>query len=99
MPSYKDLVKATGLSLGTISNVIQNKGNVRPENRKMVLNAIRELGYRVDYQARSLAYQLRGPGGLLHAVHPLQGGVGIREGIHRCGHALWTKSQRSRSRS
>lgn len=55
MPSYKDLVKATGLSLGTISNVIQNKGNVRPENRKMVLNAIRELGYRVDYQARSLA--------------------------------------------
>lgn len=55
MASYKDLVKMTGLSLGTISNVMQGKGNVRPENKEKVYRAMRELGYRVDYQARSLA--------------------------------------------
>lgn len=55
MASYKDLVKATGLSLGTISNVIQGKGSVKPKNRELVLRAIDELGYRIDYQARSLA--------------------------------------------
>ena len=55
MASYKDLVKLTGLSLGTISNVVQGKGNVKPENKEKVLKAMEDLGYRVDYQARSLA--------------------------------------------
>ena len=54
MPSYKDLVKATGLSLGTIS-IIQNRQRAARE-RKMVLNAIRELGYRVTIRrATSIA--------------------------------------------
>ena len=55
MASYKDLAKMTGLSLGTISNVIQGKGNVQEKNREKVLNAMRALDCRVDYQARSLA--------------------------------------------
>lgn len=55
MASYKDLVNMTGLSLGTVSNVIQGKSNVKQENREKVLKAMKELGYRVDYQARSLA--------------------------------------------
>ena len=55
MASYKDIVKMTGLSLGTVSNVVQGKGSVKPENREKVVNAMKELGYRVDYQARSLA--------------------------------------------
>jgi len=53
--SYKDLVEMTGLSLGTISNVLQGKENVKEKNKEKVYEAMKVLGYRVDYQARSLA--------------------------------------------
>ena len=55
MSSYKDIVKLTGLSLGTVSNVIQGKGNVKEKNKEKVYAAMRQLGYRIDYQARGLA--------------------------------------------
>lgn len=55
LSSYKDIVKLTGLSLGTVSNVIQGKGNVKEKNKEKVYAAMRQLGYRIDYQARGLA--------------------------------------------
>lgn len=55
MASYSDIARMTGLSFGTISNVISNKGHVKEANREKVLQAMKELNYRVDFQARSLA--------------------------------------------
>lgn len=55
MASYNDIAKLTGLSLGTISNVMQGKKNVKESSRIRVEQAIEQLGYRVNYQARSLA--------------------------------------------
>ena len=41
--------------MGTVSNVIQGKGNVKEKNKEKVYAAMRQLGYRIDYQARGLA--------------------------------------------
>lgn len=51
--TYKDLQRATGLSLATISKHF-NGGTVREENRRALDAAARELGFRVNTVARSL---------------------------------------------
>lgn len=54
MPAtYKDLQRATGLSLATISKYF-NGGTVREENRRALDVASRDLGFRVNAVARSL---------------------------------------------
>jgi len=55
MASYIDISKITGLSLGTISNVLQGKSSVKPVNREKVFSAMEKLGYRINSQARALA--------------------------------------------
>ncbi len=54
MVSIKDIAMISSLSIGTVSNVIQGKGSVRPENKEKVLKAMEQLNYRINYQARSL---------------------------------------------
>ncbi|MEO0972049.1 MAG: LacI family DNA-binding transcriptional regulator [Pseudomonadota bacterium] len=44
-----------GVSIKTVSRVINDEPNVRPTTREAVLNAINELGYRPDTSARRLA--------------------------------------------
>jgi len=41
-----DVAKRAGVSLGTVSAVINEKTTVRPETRKAVLSAVKELNYR-----------------------------------------------------
>ena len=55
MASYKQIAKLTGLSFGTISNVINGKGTVKEENVEKVKFAIEKLEYRPNYQAKALA--------------------------------------------
>jgi LacI family transcriptional regulator len=50
-----DVADEAGVSYTTVSRVINNKGNVRPETRERVLMAMTRLGYVVDQRARSLA--------------------------------------------
>ena len=55
MPAtIRDIKRLTGLSLATISKYL-NGGNVLPENRTRIENAIDELGYEVNEIARWLA--------------------------------------------
>lgn len=55
MPAtIRDIKRLTGLSLATISKYL-NGGNVLPENRALIENAIDELGYEVNEIARWLA--------------------------------------------
>lgn len=51
--TYKDIQKATGLSLSTISKYF-NGGVIREENRAAIDAAVRQLDYRVNVYARSL---------------------------------------------
>jgi len=53
-PTMKDVAMATGVSLKTVSRVINNSSKVTPETREKVLDAVRALGYRPNAIARSL---------------------------------------------
>ncbi|MGB8984576.1 MAG: LacI family DNA-binding transcriptional regulator [Anaerolineales bacterium] len=50
-----DVARQAGVSLMTVSRVINNKGDVSPETRRHVLDVIASLGYRPSGIARSLA--------------------------------------------
>lgn len=51
--TIKDVAKATGLSIATISKFI-NGGNVLDDNKILIENAIKELGFKVNEIARGL---------------------------------------------
>jgi len=50
-----DVARQAGVSLMTVSRVINNKGDVNPETRQRILEIISSLGYRPSGIARSLA--------------------------------------------
>lgn len=50
-----DVAAAVGVSLATVSRVVNGSENVRPATRDKVLAAIKELGYRPNAVARGLA--------------------------------------------
>jgi LacI family transcriptional regulator len=50
-----DVAREAGVSYTTVSRVLNNKDNVKPETRERVLTAMTRLGYVVDQRARSLA--------------------------------------------
>jgi DNA-binding LacI/PurR family transcriptional regulator len=56
--TISDVVKLSGLSKTTVSRVINNHPYVSKENREIVLNSIKELGYVPNPSARRLRGQL-----------------------------------------
>jgi len=50
-----DVAKFAGVSPKTVSRVLNREPNVRPKTREKVLNAAKELGYRPNLAARTLA--------------------------------------------
>lgn len=54
MPNIKDIAKLAGVSHGTVSNVLNKKGNVSVEKIRLVENAAKALGYKINAQAREL---------------------------------------------
>lgn len=44
-PTLRDIAQLAGVSLGTASQALNNKGNVAPDTRQRVLNAAARLGY------------------------------------------------------
>ncbi|OKP81909.1 LacI family transcriptional regulator [Paenibacillus helianthi] len=63
--SIFDVAKKSGLSVVTVSRVINGAGSVREKNRQKVLDAIKELDYRPNAAARSLASGKTGIIGLI----------------------------------
>ncbi|TNH03588.1 LacI family transcriptional regulator, partial [Pasteurellaceae bacterium Phil31] len=51
MPTMKDIAKEAEVSLGTVSNVLNEKGNVSLKKIRKVQDAIQKLGYRKNAQA------------------------------------------------
>ena len=64
-----DVAALAGVSHQTVSRVLNNKGDVRPETRQRVLAAINELGYRRNETARALARRRSNIIGLLTTAH------------------------------
>lgn len=55
MLSIVDVAKAAGVSTATVSRVLHDKGSVKPETKKMVMDVIKEL----NYSPNALAQQMR----------------------------------------
>ncbi len=53
-PTLEEVARLAGVSRSTVSRVINNHPNVRPETRERVQQAIRQSGYRPHRVARSL---------------------------------------------
>ena len=54
-PTIYEVSKLAGVSLATVSRVMNNSGKVSPVTRKKVEDAMKELGYRPNSNAQSLA--------------------------------------------
>lgn len=54
MPTIKDIAELAGVSHGTVSNVLNKRGNVSSEKIHLVEKAARELGYTINAQAKQL---------------------------------------------
>lgn len=54
MPTIKDIAKAAGVSHGTVSNVLNGRGNVSLEKINLVEEAARKMGYQIHARAKSL---------------------------------------------
>ena len=52
-----DVAREAGVSMATVSRVVNNNPNVKPQTRKKVFEAIERLGYRPNAVAR--AWQAR----------------------------------------
>lgn len=65
-----DVAKAAGVARVTVSRVLNNVANVRPETRERVRRAVEELGYSVNQQARALASGIGRQIMLIHAHSP-----------------------------
>ncbi len=53
-PTMKDVAREAGVSLGTVSNVLNNKSTVLSQNKEKVLAAVRRLNFRSNPVARTL---------------------------------------------
>ncbi|WP_395292231.1 LacI family DNA-binding transcriptional regulator [Kitasatospora hibisci] len=53
-PGIRDVARATGLSITTVSHALSGKGKIAAATRDRVLRAAEELGYRPDPVARGL---------------------------------------------
>jgi DNA-binding LacI/PurR family transcriptional regulator len=53
--TIRDVAKAAGVSTATVSNVLNKTGKVGPRTHRMVLTAVKRLGYFPDVHARHLA--------------------------------------------
>ncbi|AJY73347.1 LacI family DNA-binding transcriptional regulator [Paenibacillus beijingensis] len=63
--SIFDVAKRAGLSVVTVSRVLNGAGTVREKNRQKIMEAIKELDYRPSAAARSLA---RGKTGIIGLI-------------------------------
>jgi LacI family transcriptional regulator len=55
MPTIKDVARRAGVGIATVSRTLHNSSRLRPETAERVRQAIKELGYRPNTYAQSLA--------------------------------------------
>ena len=89
MATIYEVSKLAGVSLATVSRVINNSGTVRPKTEQKVLSAIAELGYRPNSSAQSLASKKSNSVGVLipELYGPFFGAMlsSIESELHKAG--------------
>jgi DNA-binding LacI/PurR family transcriptional regulator len=69
-PTIRDVAKAAGVSVTTVSHALNDKGRVDPATRALVVQVVRQLGYRANRHARWLRSGRSGALALLLPVQP-----------------------------
>jgi LacI family transcriptional regulator, repressor for deo operon, udp, cdd, tsx, nupC, and nupG len=97
MATIFDVAKRAGVSIGTVSRVVNNRDRVHPETRERVLQAIRELDYHANALARGLAAQQTDTLGLVipQVNDPFFYQIvrGVEESANSSGYSLLIASQ------
>lgn len=72
MATLKDVAKETGLTVSTVSRVLNNRGYLSDETRKRVYEAMKKLNYQPNEVARSLSKKSSNTIGVIvpHIRHP-----------------------------
>lgn len=72
MATLKDVARESGLTVGTVSRVLNDRGYISEQTRNRVYEVMKELNYQPNEMARSLSKQVSNTIGLIvpHVVHP-----------------------------
>ncbi|WP_294160656.1 substrate-binding domain-containing protein [uncultured Selenomonas sp.] len=84
MVTIKQIADMCGVSRGTVDRVLNNRGNVKPEKRKRVLEVMRELNYQPNPAGKALAARKHKP--VVGVLLPSEGIVffdDVLETMHR----------------
>ena len=73
LPRLADVAAHAGVSAKTVSRVVNNEANVRPQVREQVMQSVAALGYRPNAAARALATQRTHQIGLIATASSLYG--------------------------
>jgi DNA-binding LacI/PurR family transcriptional regulator len=82
-PVMADVARLAGVSHQTVSRVLNQHPNVRPQTREKVLAAIRELAYRPNAAARALVTRRTHTLGVISFDTTLYGPASMLYGIER----------------
>ena len=82
-PVMADVAQLAGVSHQTVSRVLNDHPNVRPDTREKVLDAIRQLAYRPNAAARALVTRRTHTLGVIGIDSPLYGPAMMLNGIER----------------
>jgi LacI family transcriptional regulator len=80
-PTIRDVAEAAGVSVGTVSKVLNGGGQLRDETRAAVRRAVQELRFRPNEMARSLSGQRRFTVGLVSTDRHGRFSIPVLEGI------------------
>lgn len=72
MATLKDVAQKAGVTVTTVSRVLNNRGYISEETRKKVMDAMREMRYQPNEMARSLSKKNNSTIGVIvpHIIHP-----------------------------
>lgn len=72
MATLKDVARESGLSVGTVSRILNNRGYINEQTREKVYEVMKQLNYQPNEMARSLSKQKSNTIGLIvpHIMHP-----------------------------
>lgn len=88
-PVMADVARLAGVSHQTVSRVLNDHPNVRPQTRQNVLAAISELGYRPNAAARTLVTRRTRTLGVISFDTTLYGPASMLHGIERAAQHSW----------
>lgn len=101
LPRLADVAAHAGVSAKTVSRVVNNEANVRPQIRAQVMRSVAALGYRPNAAARALVTQRTHQIGLIATASSLYGPTAglfsLEQAAWKAGYALTLTTVREAS--